>query len=112
MYRLGNIHLRLEHVTAVFPVRPLLGQDSVHGFDVMIGGYLHTAKYLDVEEARRAHAALLRAIDPPAPVIEAPPPPLLQPKPTPPTPPTLPPRAPRKTATRRTKSEPPPRSRH
>jgi hypothetical protein len=106
MYRLGNIHLRLEHVTAVFPVRPLLGQEGVHGFDVMIGGYLHTAKYVDVEDARRAHAALLRAIDPPAPVIEPAPAPLQPEAPTPQ------PRAPRKTATRRGKSEPTPRSRH
>ena len=107
MYRLGNIHLRLEHVTAVFPVRPLLGQEGVHGFDVMIGGYLHTAKYMDVEDARRAHAALLRAIDPPAPVLETPPPVPLQPQPPAPSA-----RTPRKTAARRTKSAPPPRSRH
>jgi hypothetical protein len=106
MYRLGNIHLRLEHVAAVFPVRPLLGQEGVHGFDVMIGGYLHTAKYVDVEDARRAHAALLRAIDPPAPVIEP------APAPVQPEAPAPQPRVVRKTATRRSKSEPPPRSRH
>lgn len=82
MYRLGNIHLRLEHVTVVFPVRPVLGHEGVHGFDVMIGGYVHTAKYMDVEEARRAHAALLRAIDPPVAVPEA----LAAPPPAPPPP--------------------------
>lgn len=64
MYRLGNIHLRLEHVAMVFPVHPLLGHDGVHGFDVMVGGYVHTAKFLDVEAARRAHAALLAALEP------------------------------------------------
>ena len=42
----------LDHVTVVFPVRPLLGHDGVHGFDVMIGGYVHTAKYHDVEEEK------------------------------------------------------------
>ena len=73
MYRLGNIHLRLEHVTVVFPVRPVLGHEGVHGFDVMIGGYVHTAKYIDAEEARRSHAALLRALEPPAAVVEEPP---------------------------------------
>ena len=72
MYRLGNIHLRLEHVTVVFPVHPLLGHDGVHGFDVMIGGYLHTAKFLDAEAARRAHAALLAALEPAVVVREAP----------------------------------------
>ncbi|HSR65403.1 MAG TPA: hypothetical protein VLM17_07380 [Xanthomonadaceae bacterium] len=71
MYRLGNIHLRLEHVTMVFPVHPLLGQEGVHGFDVMVGGYLHTAKYLDGEAARRAHAALLAALEPAVAVPEA-----------------------------------------
>lgn len=83
MYRLGNIHLRLEHVTVVFPVRPVLGHEGVHGFDVMIGGYVHTAKYLEAEEARRSHAALLRALEPPVAVVEevpvpapAPPPPV------------------------------------
>jgi hypothetical protein len=105
MYRLGNIHLRLEHVTVVFPVRPLLGHDGVHGFDVMIGGYVHTAKYLDVEEARRSHAALLRAIDPPAAVAE----PSSKPVPTPEPPPPAGPA--RKAASRRGKNEPS-RSRH
>lgn len=105
MYRLGNIHLRLDHVTVVFPVRPLLGHDGVHGFDVMIGGYVHTAKYHDVEEARRAHGALLRALDPPVPVIEE--------KPlAPPGPPTPQPRTPRKAAARRGAAKEPPRSRH
>lgn len=74
MYRLGNIHLRLEHVAMVFPVHPLLGHDGVHGFDVMVGGYVHTAKFLDVEAARRAHAALLAALEPALVVPEAPPP--------------------------------------
>jgi len=107
MYRLGNIHLRLEHVTVVFPVRPLLGHDGVHGFDVMIGGYVHTAKYLDVEEARRSHAALLRAIDPPAAVVEAPPKPVPPPEPPPPARPA------RKAASRRaTGKNEPSRSRH
>ena len=104
MYRLGNIHLRLDHVTVVFPVRPLLGHDGVHGFDVMIGGYVHTAKYHDVEEARRAHGALLRAIDPPVAVEEKPL--------APPGPPAPQPRAPRKTPARRGAGKEPPRSRH
>ncbi|MGN6512636.1 MAG: hypothetical protein ACTHKZ_03570 [Lysobacteraceae bacterium] len=73
MYRLGNIHLRLEHVAMVFPVHPLLGHDGVHGFDVMVGGYVHTAKFLDAESARRAHAALLAALEPAVVVREAPP---------------------------------------
>lgn len=73
MYRLGNIYLRLEHVVMVFPVHPLLGHDGVHGFDVMVGGYVHTAKFLDVEAARRAHAALLAALEPALVVPEAPP---------------------------------------
>ena len=107
MYRLGNIHLRLEHVTVVFPVRPVLGHEGVHGFDVMIGGYVHTAKYMDVEDARRAHAALLRAIDPPVVVPEA----LTTPAPV--VAPPAPAKSPRKTAARRGggKSEPS-RSRH
>ena len=79
MYRLGNIHLRLEHVAMVFPVHPLLGHDGVHGFDVMVGGYVHTAKFLDADAARRAHAALLAALEPALVVPEAPPP--QQPKP-------------------------------
>lgn len=108
MYRLGNIHLRLDHVTVVFPVRPLLGQEGVHGFDVMIGGHVHTAKYLDVEEARRAHGALLRALEPPVAVAV----PLAEEKPlAPPGPPTPQPRAPRKAPARRSGKEPP-RSRH
>ena len=108
MYRLGNIHLRLEHVTVVFPVRPVLGHEGVHGFDVMIGGFVHTAKYLDAEEARRSHAALLRALEPPAAVAEEAPPVIV-------TAPAPPPSAkpPRKAAPRRGagKAEPP-RSRH
>ena len=79
MYRLGNIHLRLEHVAMVFPVHPLLGHDGVHGFDVMVGGYVHTAKFLDADAARRAHAALLAALEPAVVVSEAPP--AQQPKP-------------------------------
>lgn len=73
MYRLGNIHLRLEHVAMVFPVHPLLGHDGVHGFDVMVGGYVHTAKFSDGETARRAQAALLAALEPALVVPEAPP---------------------------------------
>lgn len=112
MYRLGNIHLRLEHVTVVFPVRPVLGHEGVHGFDVMIGGYVHTAKYVDAEEARRSHAALLRALEPPAIVVDEPPVIVTAPAPPAPAPPA-PVKPQRKTTPRRGagKAEPP-RSRH
>lgn len=62
MYQLGDIHLRLEAVTMVCPVHPLLGHDGVHGFDVIVGGHTYTAKYLDAGQARLAHARLLAAL--------------------------------------------------
>ncbi|HVI25799.1 MAG TPA: hypothetical protein VM576_06350 [Xanthomonadaceae bacterium] len=62
MYQLGDIHLRLEAVTMVRPVHPLLGHDGVYGFDVIVGGHTYTAKYLDAGQARLAHARLLAAL--------------------------------------------------
>lgn len=62
MYQLGDIHLRLEAVTMVCPVHPLLGHEGVHGFDVIVGGHTYTAKYLDAGQARLAHARLLAAL--------------------------------------------------
>jgi hypothetical protein len=66
MYRLGDTHIRLEAVSMVFPVKPLLGHDGVYGFDVMVGGHQHTVKCTREDEARRQYAALLLALDPPA----------------------------------------------
>ena len=62
MYQLGDIHLRLDAVTMVCPVHPLLGHDGVYGFDVIVGGHTYTAKYLDAGQARLAHARLLAAL--------------------------------------------------
>ena len=67
MYQLGDIHLRLEAVTMVRHVHPLLGHEGVQGFDVVVGGHTYTAKFLDVVQARLAHARLLAALEDGAP---------------------------------------------
>jgi hypothetical protein len=61
MHPLGEVHVRLDHVSLVSPV---LGSRGGYGFSiVLLGSHTHSFAYSSNEEAQAAHASLLLALD-------------------------------------------------